>query len=85
MEWLRRHCRKRRLQTFEHGEMAHIEGCQLESLDVGGCCDEVVTESNTRVTEAISTHHFPCTTSDDLCDGFCAKRCQQPSHFATLD
>jgi hypothetical protein len=65
-EWLfSRRC-KRWSQIFEHGEASYVEGCQLQPLDIRGCCDEVITESNTGVTATISAHHFAGTTGDDL-------------------
>src|SRR5271163_107115 len=54
---LLRRVRERPLQIFEHGEMSHIKGCQLESHNVGGRCDEVVAESDAGVAAAISAHH----------------------------
>jgi hypothetical protein len=72
-EWLLSRRRKWWPQIFEHGEVSYVEGCQLQPLDIRGCCDEVITESNTGVTAAISAHHFAGTTGDDLCGRFCAK------------
>jgi hypothetical protein len=71
--WLLSGRRKRWSQIFEHGEVSHVEGGQLQPLDIRGCCDEVIAESNTGVAAAVSAHHFTGMTGDDFGGRFCAK------------
>src|SRR5271166_4660327 len=77
--------RKRWLQTFEHGEMPHVEGCQFQALHVGGCSNEIVAESDPVVAAAISAHHVASAARDDLSHRLHTKRCKQAPHFAPLD
>jgi len=65
--------RKRWSQIFEHGEVSHVEGCQLQPLDIRGRCDEVIAQSNAGVTAVISAHHLAGTTGDYFRGRFCAK------------
>lgn len=76
---------KWRPEPFEHWEVSNVEGRQLKSFNVSSCGNEIVAQSNTAVTAAVSAHHFTGTTGDELGRRFGVKRCEQPPDFSALD
>lgn len=72
--------RKWWFQLLEHGEMPHVEGCQLQVLDVGGSSYQIVAKSNPVVAATISAHHVAGAACDYLGCWLYPKRCKQAPH-----
>lgn len=74
--------RKWWFQLLEHGEMPHVEGCQLQVLEVGGSSYQIVAKSNPVVAATISAHHVAGAACDYLGCWLYPKRCKQAPHLA---